>query len=145
MKNYMIRQNALTDAAKLAGLERFIHKEYPFIGFMAQPYLCFEKGEDRFLGWYDSLNREQVKKYRVAHPDGLLVSLVCPANYAVLELDGKIHHIKTKGTEERNKLYKLNMIPCIRIDEENLKLRLKVGELTQVMLNEEFKRLFDEF
>jgi len=144
MRNRMIKTHAITDVQKLAGLERFIHQEYPEVETVMQPYLLFTKGEDKYVGLHDSLSNPQVEKFNVCHCDMILIvhSLV-----KVFELDGPIHDIKTEKTDKRNKRYELNNIPYIVINETDLKYKLDIPKsrpLTQDQINKEFKERFDK-
>lgn len=145
MRNRMISQYPKTDREKLAGLERFIHKEYPEWEVFLEPYFLFSKGEDEFIhAWPNYVTEEQIAgNYNINHPDLYLIN---DQKVLVMELDGPIHDIKTEKTDKRNKRYELNNIPYIVINESELKLKLaipKSNKLTQDQINNEFKERFD--
>ena len=59
----------------------------------------------------------------------------------ILELDGKIHDIKTEKTDKRNKRCELNNIPYIVVNEADLRVKLdipKTRPLTQDQINNAF-------
>jgi hypothetical protein len=137
----MIRQHALTDDEKIAGLERHIHRKYPTWKTYPQHYLLFTKGEDEFLGYNDIVTEKHVNKYKIHHPDMFIIKGI--DDILIIELDGKIHNIKTKKTQERCDIYSLNNLPYIRINEEDLKFTLgipKSNSLMQWQINDEFDR-----
>jgi len=140
IKNKMIRSHPTTDKAKLAGLEIFIHKEYPKIVVMLERFVLFTKGEDQYHIIQGFLTKQDVIGYNINNPDMILI---IRNNILIFELDGKIHDIKTEKTAKRNKRYELNNIPYIVINEEELKLKLGVKHLTQNDINWEFKERFD--
>lgn len=139
IQNKMIRLFPKTDGQKLAGLEKFIHSKYPFIAVHVEPHMMFTKGEDELVSWETTLTREQVEKYNTHPPDMILE--VGDEDILIFELDGPIHDKKTEKTDKRNKLYELNDIPYIVINETDLKFELglaKSAPLTQDQINEAF-------
>lgn len=140
IRNKMIQGNPKTDGQKLAGLEKFLHRMYPDCSVIVEPHLIFTKGEDEFQSWESYLDQETVEKFNT-HPADLLLRL--PAgNFIVLELDGPIHDTKrTEKTAKRNKLYELNNIPYVVVNEADLKFELqmpKTRPLTQDQINDAF-------
>jgi len=140
IKKKIIASYPNTDKAKLAGLERFIHKEFPNIRILLEPYLVFSKGEDSFLGWSLDIYGSQ-KHIQIHHPDMLLMSKDA-LSLTIFELDGEIHDIKTEKTLQRNKRYELNHLRYIVINEADLKFKLglkKSKKLSQTQINTELK------
>jgi len=145
MRNYKIRQNALTDVEKLAGLESFIIHEC-HARIVPQAWLLFVKGEDQYIGWRTDLNEYEVNTYKPHHPD----ILVFTDDMIIVELDGDWHKLPPgKKDIARNKRYELNDITYIVINEEELKMKLrpdikpKSWSLSQDQINAEFKERFD--
>lgn len=146
IRNRMISRNPITDTAKLAGLERFIHEQYPEVTVTLQPYLLFTKGEDEYVGWRAELTQRMVEMYRIFHSDMILV--IPDKDDLIFELDGAIHDTKRSNrTEIRNDLYQMNDIPYIVINEANLKYDLGVkpsNKLSQNQINAEFQRRYED-
>ena len=147
IKNKMIRSHPKTDREKLAGLERFIHKEYPDLTVLLEWYLLFVKGEDKFENLYAEITKEMTQTFTISNPDLVLVTT---DEMVVVELDGGIHDVKTEKTNSRNKRYELNHIPYIVINEADLKFRLRKDilpeswNLSQDQINAEFKERFEK-
>jgi len=138
IRNKMISQYPKTDVAKIAGLERFIHRKFPDCTTMVEPYLLFTKGEDEYVGFRNELSYLEVRKYKVQHPDLLLFLSV---GMIILELDGPIHDKKTKKTMDRNDIYSVNNLKFRVVNESNLKYDLgvaKTSPLSQDQINEAF-------
>lgn len=140
IRNKMINSHPKTDGAKLAGLEKLLHKEFPDCSVIVEPHLIFTKGEDEYQSWESYLDQETVEKYNT-HPADLLLRL--PAGkFIVLELDGLIHDTKrTEKTANRNRLYELNDIPYVVVNEADLRFELgmpKTRPLTQEQINNAF-------
>jgi len=138
VKNHKINQNPKTDGEKLAGLEKFIHKIMPYWSVIVEPFILFTKGEDEFVSWETFLTQSMVEKYLIHPPDLLLID---NGKMIILELDGKIHDIKTEKTDKRNKRCELNNIPYIVVNEADLRVKLdipKTRPLTQDQINNAF-------
>jgi len=139
IKAKMIQSYPKTDFQKLAGLETFIHHQYPDISVKVEPFMLFSKGEDEYIKWGYTLSQDEVERYLVHPPDMLLFRGDCKIAF---ELDGKIHDIKTEKTDKRNRRYELNRIKYIVINEADLKYKLGIPKsrpLTQEQINQEFK------
>jgi len=140
IRNKKIREYPKTDREKLARLEILMHKEFPEITVMIEPFMLFTKGEEAYRGFRSTLDQETVEKYLVHPPDLLLLKKNTPIAF---ELDGRIHDMKTQKTYERNERYKRNNITFFVINEADLKFKLKMPKtrpLTQEQINNEFRK-----
>jgi len=138
MRNQKIKQFPKTDEAKLGGLETFLHKNFGDWAIFKEPYMLFTKGEDEHVGTYLSLDEHQVKTYKIHHPDFWMKR---SEHRIVLELDGDWHDKYVEKTNDRNRRYKLNYIPCVVVNETNLKFELNLpisAKLSQDQINEAF-------
>lgn len=146
IRNKIIQSLPKTDDAKIGGLERFLHKKFPRCVTMLEPYMKFTKGEDEYIGFADSLTSWDVLKYKILHPD---VIMILNNKMMVLELDGEIHDIKVEKTQMRNQLYESNKIDYVVVNEAELKMELGVTKsalLSQDQINEAFlKKINSKF
>ena len=138
IKNKMIQTHPKTDRARLGGLETFLHKAFEGCSVTLEPHMMFTKGEDEYVGMGLDLTLGQVRRHNTYAPDAVFhfqnVQII-------LELDGPIHDIKTMKTEKRNKLYELNKINYVVVNESELRDKLRIPKsrpLTQEQINKAF-------
>lgn len=105
-----------------------------------EPFMIFTKGEDEFVDCLESLDEEQVKTHTIHPPDIWIIRE--DGKSLILELDGPIHDTKrTEKTAKRNKLFELNDLDYIVVNEQDLKFELglaKSADLTQDQINAAF-------
>lgn len=140
IRSKMIRQFSKTDRGKLGGLEIFLHKRYPDWKVYIEPFMLFEKGEDVFVRCVQFANEHEVNKYKIYPPDIWVIRNT--GKPLVLELDGEIHNIKMDKTDKRNKLFEVNNIEYVIVNEVDLKFELRLtqsADLSQQQINEAFQ------
>jgi len=141
IKAKMIRSHPKTDRQKLVGLRKFLRLEFPWCVIELEHYMMFTKGEDKFVGWADSLTEEEVKTYTTHPPDAVI--MFPDSELIILELDGPIHDIKVEKTNKRNKRCDLNDLMYVVVNERDLKFKLGIAKsalLPQDAINKEFLR-----
>ena len=105
--------------------------------------MIFTKGEDEFKGFEIELDKQMVESYTI-HPPDIVINH--GNKQIIFELDGSIHDKKTEKTADRNRLYELNDLDYIVINERDLKHKLGIPKsrlLTQEQINQEFKLIYD--
>lgn len=145
IRDKMIQQNPKTDRAKLVGIRSMLSEYHNKMSVTLEPFMLFTKGEDEYQGWHESLFQEQVEQFLVHPPDIVLRFRYNGRNRELFfELDGSIHDTKrTEKTIKRNKLYELNDLDYIVINEADLRFSLEIPKsrpLTQEQINSEFTR-----
>lgn len=138
IKAKMIKSFPKSDGEKLAGLERFLHRKFIGCSTLLEPYLKFTKGENGYEGFNNELSHMEVTQFKIQHPD---VLMFLDNEMVILELDGSWHDKHVEQTEARNKIYELNDLKYIVVNETDLKHKLGIAKsalLTQDQINDEF-------
>lgn len=147
IKAKMIASHGKKDRPKLAAFERLIHRKFTGISVAIEPFMLFSKGENEYLGTKYTLDETETKR-NIIHPPDMI--LYVKGKMVVFELDGSIHDTKRiEKTNARNKMYEVNEIEYIVINEAELLIKLGMNpdkdKLTQDQLDEEFTLRIKEF
>ena len=96
---------------------------YGFTNVVYDSFMCFDKLTGKIQMLAQTLTKEQVERYKVQHPDLVVIGHDSYPMF-IVEIDGSIHHTKPgmRQTEKRNTTYSNAGIKYVILDKMDLKV-----------------------
>ena len=116
------KQKGQSDTDQLIALKRFIKDRF-HMDFKREWYIGFDLEYSYITKISKEVGIKEVKRFRWKNPDLLFISR--KYGLIIIELDGAVHDIKVKKTDDRNKLFKDAGIKLIVLNIADIKHKKK--------------------